>query len=142
MAGRGNLFQDAGFVGGVLTNREEDGAGAMRGQRLEHRRRALRPGTVVEGQNDLALIQEVVFAEMLEAETGTAAGVDLDRARDAERVRIAWTGLGECSCGHRENGKCNGASACCKAHSCLPTPATQPAAHRNYTCPVGSFSEL
>ncbi len=94
MAALRNLLEDAGLVGRVLADREEDRARAMRGERVDHRHRALRPRAVVVGQHDLAGLEEVVLAEMLEAEAGPAGGVDLDRARNAKRVRIAGAGLG------------------------------------------------
>ena len=54
---------------------------------LSTRRRIARPRTVVEGQHDFLVAQEVVGLEMLEAEARAAGGVDLHHARDAERVR-------------------------------------------------------
>ena len=85
----GDLLEDAGLIGGVQADREEDRLGAVRLQRREHGRGVLRPGAVVEGQHDLAFAQEVVALEMLEAEAGAAGGVDLDDARHAECIGIA-----------------------------------------------------
>ena len=89
----GDLLEDAGLVGGVLADREEDRARAMRRERVDDRHRALRPRAVVVGEHHFAGLEEVMLPEMLEAETRTAGGVDLDRARDAERIRIAGAGL-------------------------------------------------
>ena len=91
MAGGCNLAEDFRIVGGVLADREEDRLDAFVGERLEHRRSG-RPRAVVEGQHDLMIAQEVELLEMLEAEARPAGGVDLDRARDAERVRIVAFG--------------------------------------------------
>ena len=60
VAGGGNLLEDAGLVGGMQADREEDRLGAVRGERGEHGRRVLRPGAVVEGQHDLAFAQEIM----------------------------------------------------------------------------------
>ena len=90
--GGGNLLEDAGLVGGVQADREEDRLGAVRGERGEHRRRVLRPGAVVEGENDLAFAQEVVGLEVLEAEAGAAGGVDFDHPRDTDGIGIAARG--------------------------------------------------
>ena len=106
----GDLLEDAGLVGGVLADREEDRARAMRGERVDDRHRALRPRTVVEGQHDFAGLEEVMLPEMLEAETGPAGGVDLDRARDADRIRIAGAGR----CGRRAGRRCGGCVRCCR----------------------------
>ena len=88
MAGRHHLLEDFGIVGGVLADREEDAGGAFLRQRLQDRRRIHRPRTVVERQHHFLVAQEVELLEMFEAETGTAGGVDLDGAADAERVGI------------------------------------------------------
>jgi hypothetical protein len=39
-----------------------------------------RPWAIVEGQHDLARLQEVVSLEVLKAEAGSAQGVDLNHA--------------------------------------------------------------
>ena len=51
--------------------------------------RAVGQRAVVEGQHDLFRIEEVVGLVVLEAEARSARGVDLDDARDAERIGIA-----------------------------------------------------
>ena len=91
VAGRRDLTENFRIVGGVLADREEDRLDAFGGERLEHRRRG-RPRAVVEGQHDLVVAQEVELLEMLEAEARAAGGVDLDRAGDAERIRIVALG--------------------------------------------------
>ena len=73
----------------VLADLEEGRLGAIVGQRLEHHRRVVRPRAVVEGQHDFLVAQEVVLLEVLGAEGRAAGGVDLDDARDAERIGIA-----------------------------------------------------
>src|SRR6185369_16583693 len=54
----------------------------------QHRGRVDRPRTVIEGQHDLLVGEEIELLEVLEAEAGTAGGVDLDHAGNAEGVRI------------------------------------------------------
>src|SRR5262245_45720221 len=73
----------------MLADREEDAGSAFFGQRLQHGGRVAEPWAVVEGQHHFLLLEEVEFLEVLEAEAGTARGVDLDGAADTERVRIA-----------------------------------------------------
>ncbi|MGY4381217.1 hypothetical protein ACVWZ3_008856 [Bradyrhizobium sp. i1.3.6] len=83
-----HLAQDFGMIGRVLADREEKTLGAFIPERLQHRGRVDRPRTVVEGQHDLLVGEEVELLEMLEAEAGSAGGVDLDHAGNAQRVRI------------------------------------------------------
>jgi hypothetical protein len=71
----------------VLADREEDRLGAMRRECGEHSRGIPWPGAIVEGQHDLALTQEVVVFEMLEAEAWAAGSVDFDHAGNAEGIR-------------------------------------------------------
>ena len=78
--GLNHLFGDFGMPHCVLADVKERGFQTLIGQRLEHRRRALPPGAIVEGQDDLLVAQEVVPLEVLEAESGAAGGVDLDDA--------------------------------------------------------------
>ena len=94
MAGRGNLLEDAGLVGGMKPDREEDRLGAVGGEGGENCGRVLRPGAVVEGQHDLAFAQEIMALEVLEAEAGAAGGVDLDGAGDPEGIGVAAGGCG------------------------------------------------
>jgi hypothetical protein len=63
----------------------------------------LRPGAVVEGQDDLAFAQRKSASEVLEAEAGPAGGVDLDRAGDAQAVGIAAGACGRCGRGLRDH---------------------------------------
>ena len=51
----------------------------------------LRPRSVIEGEHDFALLQEVVSFELLEAEAGPACRVNLDHSRNTERFRVAPT---------------------------------------------------
>ena len=48
------------------------------------------PRAVVEGQHDLFRLEEIVGLVLLHAKARTARRVDLDRARDTERVGISW----------------------------------------------------
>ena len=83
----GDLLENFRMIGRVLADREEHRLGAFVGQRLQHRRRG-RPRTVVEGQHDLLVGQEVELLVLQEAETRSARGVDHDGAADAERIGI------------------------------------------------------
>ena len=89
MPGRGYLLEDAGLVGGMRADREEDRLGAMRGERGEHCRGVLGPRAVIEGEHDLAFAQEIMALEVLEAEAGAAGGVDFDHPRDAQGIGVA-----------------------------------------------------
>src|SRR5262249_44405678 len=62
------------------------------GERGEHRGGVLRPGAVVEGEHHLALAQEIMALEVLEAEAGASRGVDLDHPRDPQGIGIAARG--------------------------------------------------
>src|SRR5260221_10654748 len=93
VAGRNLPFENFGMVGRVLADREKHRLGAFIGKRLEHGGRVYRPGTVVEGQHDFLVRQEVELLEMLEAETWPAGSVDFHHAADAERIRIGARGL-------------------------------------------------
>jgi hypothetical protein len=105
-----HLPHDAGLPHRVLADRKEDCLGAVLGEGGEHSRRAARPRPIVEGQHHLAGLQEVVALEVLESETRSAGGVDLDHPPDAERVGIARAGCvgGGCwgcsGCGRRRPG--------------------------------------
>ena len=50
MACRGNLLEDFWMPNGMLTDREEDGFGALLCQRPQYGWRIARPRTVVEGE--------------------------------------------------------------------------------------------
>jgi hypothetical protein len=86
--GRGHLLEDAGLVGGVQADREENRLGAVRGERGEHGGGVLRPRAVVECEHDLAFAQEVVALEVFEAEAGAAGGVDLDHPCDPQSIGV------------------------------------------------------
>jgi hypothetical protein len=72
----GHLLEDAGLVGGVQADREEDRLGAMRGERGEHGWGVFGPWAVVESEHHLAFPQEVVALEVLESEAGAAGRKD------------------------------------------------------------------
>ena len=98
---RGDLLQNFRVIGRVLADDEECRLHALLGQCRQNLRRC-RPRAVVEGEQNLLVTQEVVLLEMLEAETGTAGGVDLNSAGDPERVRVLALGAGSRSL--RESG--------------------------------------
>ena len=79
----------------VLADFEEGRFQTFVGQRLEHCR-GTGPRTVVEGQNDFLVVEEIVLLEMLEAESGAAGGVDLDNPREAHATGALalWDGAG------------------------------------------------
>jgi hypothetical protein len=81
-AGVDHLLGDLRMPGGVLADLEEGRLQTFVGQRLEHGRRVPRPGTIVEGQDDFLVAEEVILLEMLKAEAGTADGIDLDDPRE------------------------------------------------------------
>ena len=87
-AGREHLFGDLRMPACVLADLEEGGLQAFVGQRLEHGRRVARPGTIVEGQDDFLVAQEVILLEMLKAEAGTAGRVDFDDAGQPHAARL------------------------------------------------------
>src|SRR6187551_1107522 len=88
MTRRRDLLHDLWMPAGVLADRKEERLGALVGERLEYRRCVARPRTIVEGQDDFVVAQEVVGFEMLETEPGSPGGVDLNRASNAERIRV------------------------------------------------------
>ena len=50
MPGCGHLLEDAGLVGGMQADREEDRLGAVRGERGKDGQGVFRPGAIVEGE--------------------------------------------------------------------------------------------
>jgi hypothetical protein len=104
IAGRRHLFENFGMVGRVLADREEHRLGAFIRERFEHGGRVYRPGTVVEGQHDFLVRQEVELLEMLEAETWPTGSVDFHHPADTERIRIGARGLWRGSGGLGRNG--------------------------------------
>lgn len=108
----GDMLENFGIVGGVFADREEDRLGAFVGKGLEDRRRVDRPWAVIKRQHHFLVAQEIELLEMLETEAGTAGGVDLHHARDADGVRVgavgfcgcrsrcrSWSGRGRSRCG-------------------------------------------
>jgi hypothetical protein len=95
--GCSHLLENAGLVGRVQADREEDRLGAVRGECGKHRLSVLRPGPVVEGQHHFAFAQEIVGLELLGSKAGATGGVDLDHPADPQSVGIAFAG------GHRLN---------------------------------------
>src|SRR5262249_31593811 len=88
MPGRGHLLEDAGLVGGVQADREEDRLGAVCGERGEHRLRILRPGAIVECKHYLAFAQEIIALEMLEPKAWAPSSVNLDHPCDPQSIGV------------------------------------------------------
>src|SRR5262249_26853756 len=88
MAGSSDLFHDLRVPTRMLADRKEKRLGALVGQGLEYGRCMSGPRAVVERQDDFMVTQEIVSLEMLEAEAGSARGVDLDNAGNSEGIRI------------------------------------------------------
>jgi hypothetical protein len=121
VAGRINLLEDFRIVGRVLADGEEDAGGAFFGQRLQHCGCVAEPWAVVKGEHHFLLFQEVELLEVLEAEAGTARGVDLDGAADTECVRIAASrarGLCRLCRGRGSRGWSRCGSGCCDGGFC------------------------
>ena len=89
-----DLLQDLGMPGRMLADGEEDRLSAVLIERGEHGGGRAGPGAVVEGQHDLAVPEEIVLVEVLDTESRTAGGVDLDSADDADCIRVR-TRLGD-----------------------------------------------
>ena len=87
VAGRVDLLEDFRMIGGVLADRKKQPFGAFVRQRLQHGRRG-RPRTVVEGQHDFLVGEEIELLGLQEAEAGAARGGDHAQAADAERIGI------------------------------------------------------
>ena len=66
VSGRQDLPQNFRMIGRVLADREKQRLGAFVIERFEHGRRIARPRTVVEGQDDLLVGEEIDLLEMLE----------------------------------------------------------------------------
>src|SRR6185295_19867270 len=98
-AGGKDLLENLRMIGGVLADREEQALGAFIRQRLEHGGRG-RPWTVVEGEHDFLVGEEIELLVLQEAEAGTACRVDHDNAADAECIGIGagcrWPGWHRC----------------------------------------------
>src|SRR5206468_11192207 len=104
VAGIVNLAEDFRVIGRVLADGEEDRLGALVRKRLQHGGRG-RPRTVVEGEHDFLVGEEIELLVLQEAEAGAACGVDYDSAADAKRVGIGagrshWLG-----CRNRRRGR-------------------------------------
>src|SRR5579872_3169933 len=91
VAGRLDLPENFRRPHGVLADLEEQRPCTIGLECRQHGRRIVWPRAIVEGEHDLAGLQEVVLLEMLEAEARSASGVDLDHAGNAQRVRMTRT---------------------------------------------------
>ena len=87
----------------MLPDLKEGGLQTFVGERLDDRHGVLWPRTVVEGQHDLLVAEEIVLLEVLEAEARAAGGVDFDNARKAHPTRFVAGRYG----GRRRSG-CSG----------------------------------
>src|SRR6266536_1236479 len=76
---------------GVLADREERGLDAVRRQCGEHGWRIVGPGSVVKGEHDLLVAEEIMLLEVLEPEARPASGVDLYYARDSKHRGVVPT---------------------------------------------------
>src|SRR5262245_57426344 len=88
MPGSSHLLHDFGMPPGVLSDRKKDCFGALIRERLEHGWRMTRPRTIIEGEYDFLVAQEIISLEVLKAEARPAGRVDFNNPRDAERVGI------------------------------------------------------
>ena len=77
----------------VLADREEGRLGAMRRERGQHRRRVVRPRAVIEGQHDLAWRRKSWVLKCSKPKPGPPVVSSSTTRDDAERIRIAGTGL-------------------------------------------------
>src|SRR5262249_454911 len=95
-SGGSELFSQIGAPSCVFTDLKECRLGAVVLQRLEHHRRVSRPGTVVEGQSDFLIAQEIILFEILGSECGATGCIAFNDSREAECVRIVgrskWRG--------------------------------------------------
>ena len=89
----GNLLENFGIIGRVLADRKENAGRAFLCQRLQDRGRVDRPRTIIEGQHHFMVAQEIELLEMLETETRSARGVDLNGAADPKRIGICAGGF-------------------------------------------------
>ena len=62
----------------MLSDRKKEGLGALIGERLEHSRRMTRPRTIVEGEHNFLVAQEIISLEVLKAEARPAGRVDFN----------------------------------------------------------------
>jgi hypothetical protein len=87
VAATGDLLQGGGVGNGHAADREEGGLDALLIEGIEDRPGVAAHGAVVEGQHDLAGLEELGLGlQVLVAELGAGRGVDLDHARDAENA--------------------------------------------------------
>src|SRR5205085_12267418 len=75
MPGSRHLPEDLRMISGVLADRKKHRLGAFVRQRLEHCRGMARPRAIIECQHDFPVGEKVELLEMLEAESGSARGV-------------------------------------------------------------------
>jgi hypothetical protein len=99
---RSNLLEDFRMPHGMFTDREKHGFRALLCQGLKHGWRIAGPRTVVEGEHNFSITQEIVSFEVLEPEARSSGAVNFNDPRNAKRIRIAWACSGvrllcECS---------------------------------------------
>jgi len=80
MPSRGHLLENFRMIRRMQADGKKDRLGAVRRERLQHRRSVLWPGPVIEGQHDLTFAQEVMSLKVLKAKSGSARRVDFDYA--------------------------------------------------------------
>ena len=85
-----NLLEDFRMPYCLLTDREENGFGALLCQRPENGWRIAGPRTVVEGEHHFPITKEIVGLEILKSEARSSSGVDFNDTCDAKSLRFAW----------------------------------------------------
>ena len=93
-----NLLEDFRMPYCVLTDREENGFGALLCQRPENGWRIAGPWTIVEGEHYFPITEKIVGLEVFEPEARSSGGVNFNDTCDTETLRIAGTrrSLREC----------------------------------------------
>ena len=90
VAGRDHLMEDFRVIGRVLADREEGRPQALIGERFEHRLGVVEPGSVVEGEHDLAGAKRKRGGKLLAADPGRSRRVDGKNAARSQRIRPAF----------------------------------------------------
>src|SRR3954451_4310846 len=87
MPGSRNLLQDFGIVGRVFADRKENAGRTFVRECLQDRGGVDRPRSIVKGQHDFMVAQEIQLLEVLETEARSSRGIDFDGAANSKRVR-------------------------------------------------------
>src|SRR5690606_2231123 len=92
-----DFLENVGMPERVLADDEECGFRAVLVQCIKDSAGVVRPRTCIERQSDLLQQKEVVHPVLLEAEPRSAGCIDLDRAGNSKRIRIARA-IGKSGC--------------------------------------------